>query len=144
MWNIIILSFYLASVSLIPNVRDVLIDCPGDMFYHNCTILSNSETIHLTWRITLPGQLPFNLTYDMSSSVGDTLTSGNIRTLLTTFVDEQSVASILELTLSSTENFNLTQLECLIDDLGSDSFTVFVNASGELVNLACVCVCAID
>lgn len=39
------------------------LDCPGDRFLYNCSVLFNDEAVNrIMWRITLPGDEPLNIT----------------------------------------------------------------------------------
>ena len=119
-----------ASVSIIPLERTALrseIECPGDTISYNCSIESNSEAVQLTWRVTIPEQMPVNITYsDMTDSVTN-LTS-YISTSVTGFQSDQYIHSYLEITVQPNISSQI-MLECFIADLGNDTSIVFINAS---------------
>lgn len=127
---------YIATVSLSLLQRNVSrqdIDCPGDVISYNCSIVSNSENVHLTWRVTLPGDMPFNVTYDRFSTINSIGSIDNVlQTTLTRFISDTYIESMLEFVLSSNIALNQTKLECLIEELDSSTVIVFVNSSGLL------------
>ena len=106
------------------------INCPGDILRYNCSIMSNSESIHLTWRVTLPGQMPINITY---SNITNDLTNLNMYTTtsLTEFQDDKYVHSTLEITVHLDIPRDFITLECLIGDLGNDTVSTRANISGK-------------
>ena len=112
------------------------IECPGDSIPYNCSIHSNSETIHLIWRVTLPGQMPFNITYGHYTNL-NSVDSLNyfITTTLTQYISDEYIESTLNMTVVADIPINQTQLECFIGDLGNNSVYVSVNISGKL----CMC-----
>ena len=109
------------------------IDCPGDIIPFNCSIQSNSETVHLVWRVTLPNQSPLNITYD-SSSVLHAVNSLNhfINVSLIRFESDEYVESTLAIVLQSNISADQTKLECIIHNLGNDSISLSVNSSGMI------------
>ena len=112
------------------------IDCPGDTISYNCTILTNSETPHLTWRVTLPGNVPLNITYDNSSNQGNLNYLGmNISSTLRE-IRYGYIESVIVLTVVNDVNLNGTELECSIG-ADFDVATVTVNTSGLSI-LICV------
>lgn len=123
----------LADVALTPLPLDVSrpdIICPGDRIPYNCSIRSNSENVHLIWRITLPSLISYSITYDRySDTVYVNNTGGVITTFLTNFTDDTYIASTLELILSNF-SLNQTRLQCLILGLDSDTVYVDINTSG--------------
>ena len=111
------------------------IDCPGDILRYNCSIMSNSESIHLTWRVTFPGQMPINVTY---SNVTNDLTNLNMYTTtsLTEFQNDEYVHSTLEITVQPDIPTDFITSECLISDLGHDTVFTHVNISGEFLSFS--------
>ena len=118
------------------------IDCPGDTISYNCFIVSNTETPHLIWNITLPGLTPISFTYDSTSTLYDihhldtniTVTLTELNTFTTTeFINEEHIASIIVITVLKNVTMNGTNLECSIANLDSDSTVLFVNTSGMIV-----------
>lgn len=125
-----------ALVSLTPLPRNTSredIECPGVTIPFNCSVQSNTETIHLIWRVTIPGQLPLNITYDGSSAVNmDTELHDFIVSSLDT-VRVDYIEAFLEFTVNTNIDFNSTTLECLIQGLGNESATLYINASRKSV-----------
>ena len=112
------------------NISRPDINCPGDTFSYNCTITSNSETIHhLTWRVTYPGHKSINITYNGSSSLNSVdLFDMQIRAVMTAYRAYEYIESIITVKVLG----NITdevKLECIIEGLANDSVT-FVNSSG--------------
>ncbi len=124
---------FTAIVTIIPLERNVSrddIECPGDIIPYNCSIESNSETVRLTWRVTLPGQTPFNVTYDGEFGNRTSLNS-YISTSLTGFRSDEFIHSTLEVTVQPDIPTDQIMLECSIGDLGNQITTVLINTSGE-------------
>lgn len=120
-----------ASVIITPLPRNVSrddIDCPGDITSYNCSIQSNSETVHLTWRVTLPGGMPLIITYD-NTSRRNNIDALNIfiSANLGEYERDKYIESTLQLVLQDTISVTL---ECIIQSLGYDTFTATVNSSG--------------
>ena len=130
----ILITNYTASVNLVPlerNVSRMDIDCPGDTISYNCSIQSNSETVQLTWRVTLPGQMPVDLTYDNTSNVNTVDNLGfNIITTLTNFTRDEFIESIIVFTVLRDLAMNGTDLQCISEDLDNVTTMVLVNISG--------------
>ena len=108
------------------------IDCPGDTISYNCTILTNSETPHLTWRVTLPGHMPLNITYDnFSNQDSFNLFGMNIIVVLREFRYEY-IESVIVLIVVDDVVLNGTKLECGISPyLNIATASVYVNTSGQ-------------
>ena len=107
------------------------IDCPGDTITYNCSILSNTETIHLIWRVTFPGLSPVNITYDSSSTLYNTDNLPmNLSAILTKYRNEECIESLIVLTVLRNVTMNNTKVECIIADLDYETTIVFVNTSG--------------
>lgn len=110
------------------------IDCPGDFISYNCSIQSNSETLHLTWRVTVPGFMPVNITYDeFSNELEEENLNGFITTALLEYISDEYIESTLSLTINdnfTTDAINLIELECFIEDLGNDADLLTLNISG--------------
>ena len=128
---------HLAPVQLIPLERDVSrmdIECPGDMITYRCSVMSNSETVQLTWRVTLPGQMPVSTTYDNTSNLNTVDNLGmNITTTLEEFRSDEYIESTIVLTiLEDVFLINGTEVECVTEDLAYDRTTVLINTSGIL------------
>ena len=94
--------------------------------------MSNSEAIHLTWRVTLPNQSPINITYDNDHRHADAeIVSSFINTSLVEYISDQYVESILMFKVQdNVSSGNLTLLECIIAELGYDSVFVIIDSSG--------------
>ena len=109
------------------------IDCPGDIFPYNCSITSNSDALHLVWRVTLTANMILNITYDNTSNINDPHSLHNIvSTTLTRFISDEYVESILNLTVThDIPIHNQTKIECIIENLGNDTVNVLINTSGS-------------
>ena len=94
--------------------------------------MSNSESVQLTWRVTLPGMMPIDITYDNTSVLNtvDTNFGNNITTSLINFVMDMSVQSTIVFTVLRDVDLNQTMLECASGNLDSDTTSVFVSISG--------------
>ena len=115
------------------------IECPGDVLPYNCSITSNSENVHLIWRVTLPDQEPVNVTYDHKSRRDESHSLNTfINTTLANFVADEYIESILYMTVVADIPINQTKLECLIGHLGNDTIYVPVNISGIVFIVAIV------
>lgn len=116
------------------------IECPGDTISYNCSIQSNSETLHLTWQVLLPEQSPINITHYKNASIPSDLhnLSGIINSTLTDFSSGQYIESALVLTIVADITINQTQLSCIIDNIGNDTVHVFVNKSGKKQLVRCL------
>lgn len=125
----------LAFITLTPLERTISraeIECPGDTIPYSCSVLSNSENIILTWRITLPGQTPIEMTYDNTSSFNTIDYLGiNISTTLTVYDRESAAESIITLTVLNSALINGTELKCRSADLDSVTTNIYVNKSGK-------------
>ena len=115
------------------NETSLDIDCPGDTIVYNCSILSNSETVHLIWSIDFPGYVPFNLTFDGHSTLNNVVhLDFNVSATLTEYTLDKYIESIVTLTLLKNFSMNGTLVKCSIDpDLDSFSVVVPVNTSGK-------------
>ncbi len=124
-----------ASISLLIHERNTArtdIDCPMDTISYNCSILSNSERVHLRWRVTLPGSMPVTITYDNTSILNnmDNLAMGVITTL-TTYRRDEYIESLIVFTVVRNIVLNGTMIECSISDLDNDVVTLFINSSSK-------------
>ena len=108
------------------------IECPGDIIPFNCFIESNSETVHLTWRVTLPTGMIVDITHDNTSSINDLYLLNNFTTsILTRFMNNQYIESSLNITVLDIFLINQTKIECLIGQLDNDTVRVSVDTSGN-------------
>ena len=108
-----------------------MIECPGDTIRYNCSVLSNSETVQLTWRVTLPGMMPRSMTYSGPMILMPVSNLGlNISTNLTSYRRDEYIESIIELTVLRDIFINGTILECISEALASESERVVVMQSG--------------
>ena len=98
---------------------------------YNCSILSNSEAVQLTWRVTLPGNMAVNITYYDISSNNSLFNSTVVQTALLKYVDDEYIESLLTLTVPIDLVVNQTIVECFITDLGYESDVILVNVSGR-------------
>ena len=94
--------------------------------------MSNSEMVQLTWRVTLPGGMTANITYDNTSILNtvDDIRFNNIITTLTNYTRDEYIESIIVFTILTDVDLNVTMLECISEDLDIDSDTIFVNTAG--------------
>ena len=110
-----------------------MIECPGDTIRYNCSVLSNSETVQLTWRVTLPGMMPRSMTYSGPMILMPVSNLGlNISTNLTSYRRDEYIESIIELTVLRDIFINGTILECISEALASESERVVVMQSGTV------------
>ncbi len=124
--------FITASVILDEFSRSADIECPGDTISYNCSILSNSEAVHLVWRITFPDTMPISITYDNESILDDIdYLRQDTSSILTTYRSDEYIESILIFTLITIDILNGTEVECKIGDLDEMTVTLFINSSGE-------------
>ena len=66
------------------------------LYLTHCSIQSNSETVQLTWRVTLPGQMPLDVTYDNTSNLNTVDNLGfNITTILTNYTRDEYIKSTI-------------------------------------------------
>ena len=108
------------------------IDCPGDNVSYICMIQSNSERVHLVWKITFPELMPVNITYDDTSVLNseDQLVM-NVTSTLINYRADQFIESVLVFTLLKNVTMNGTKLECSIDPNLNDAMMILsVNTSG--------------
>ena len=89
--------------------------------------------MHLIWRVTLPGLMPANITYDNGSEPNNENVLHPfefITTVIAEYRSDEYVVSTLTLEVQSTILANLTSLECFIGSLANDSVDVVLNLSG--------------
>ena len=123
---------FIATVSLIPLELIMSrgdIQCPGDIVPFNCSILSNSETIHLTWLFTVPGMMPVNITHYNTSSGSNNIMTPYISTSVTGFESDEYIHSTLEFTVQPGIPIDEFNLSCSIAGLGFNSTFTVVNSS---------------
>ena len=94
--------------------------------------MSNSEMVQLTWRVTLPGGMTANITYDNTSILNtvDDIGINNIVTTLTSYTSDEYIESTIVFTVLADVDLNVTMLECISEDLDSDLDTLFVDTAG--------------
>ena len=111
------------------------IDCPGDTISYNCSVESNSETVELTWVITLPKEVaPINITYDSTSSLNEIdLLDIYVNATLTEYTHDLYIESLITFTLFEDININGTELQCSSSDLDSVIVEVFANITGIFI-----------
>ena len=131
------LLIFIANVSLLlleRNETSAFIDCPGDTIIYNCSVISNSEMVHLTWHVTFPGLLPMNITYGNTSliNVPDHL-GMNVSATLLRYEENQYIESVIMFTLLRNVTMNGTHLECSVaPSLDSDFIFLIANTSGNI------------
>ena len=86
------------------------IECPGDTRPYRCSVYSRSERTELTWIVTIPGEMPINITYSNYTNDMATLNS-YITTVVTGFSSREFIHSTLEVTLHE-ETADSILLEC--------------------------------
>ena len=118
--------------SLERNVSRLDIECPGDTISYICSVMSNSERVQLTWRVTLPGGMTANIIYDNTSIINTMVDIGinSIATTLISYTRNENIESTIVFTVLADVDLNVTMLECISEDLGSDSDTIFVDFAG--------------
>ena len=127
-----------ASVSINPlehNISRDSIVCPGDTLSYNCSIKSNSETLHLTWHVTAPEQMPVNITYFNHTDDIESL-NNYITTTVTDFSRDEFIHSTLEIRIQEGISIDQIVLECSIGVLGDDNTTVLINTSSKYLQLS--------
>ena len=109
------------------------IECPGDMILFNCSIHSNSETIHLIWRVILTGQTPIDIAYYNETSDFGSVPSlnGYFTSSLTRYTSDEYIESTLVITVQPDASSYQFLLQCLIESLGNDSIDVLINSSSK-------------
>ena len=129
------IALFLATVSIYPLERNVSredIECPGDTIPFNCSVNSNSETVHLIWRVALPDGTSFNISYDSTSPMNVPYNLNEfISSTLTQFRSDEYIESTLSLTVVAENVINHTRLECISENLQNDTVYVDVNISGN-------------
>ena len=121
-------------MEITPLERDVSrddIECPGDIIPYNCSILSNSETVHLTWRVTLPGEISISTTYP-NANINRSRLSSYITTSLTGFRSDEFIHSVLEVAVYPDIPTDQIIVQCSISDLSNDTIIVAINKSSKL------------
>lgn len=123
----------LASVSINKELESD-IECPGDVLTYNCSIRSNSENLHLIWRVTLPGDILIHTMYNMTSALQDRNTlSTFISTSLESYTDDKYIESLLFYTIQASDpSLQTATLECFITGLGNASVDIISSAAGLL------------
>ncbi len=108
------------------------IDCLGDIISYSCSILSNSETLHLIWHVTIPGFLPIVITYNINSSL-DTVEyfPENISVILISYRRDKSIESSINFIVLENTPLNETLLECGMTDFSNESVHLLVNSLGK-------------
>ena len=112
------------------------IDCPGDRLSYNCSIKSNSETIHhLEWNVTYPGYVPIIITHDGNTILNNISYFGmGISAVMTDYMANEYIESIITITVLD-NNTDKIEVGCSIRGLASAMITV-VNTSGTSVYTA--------
>lgn len=108
--------------------------CPGDILSYKCRISTNSETPHLTWVVTLPGETASTFTYGNPSTCNDVDSLNNfISTSLVNFTEDSFIESVFMMEVQQADiTANQTQLACFISDLEYASTIVSIFTSGKL------------
>ena len=108
------------------------IQCLGDIIPFNCSIESNSDTLHLTWRITLLlTGMTVNITHDNTSSINHFYQLNNyISSSLTQFMSDEYIESNLNIIVAAEILVSQIKIECLIGNTENDTVYASVNTSG--------------
>ena len=126
---------HVASVTLSPLERNITrtdIECPGDLIPYNCSVLSNSEEVQLTWEVTFPDQTCFSITYDNSFMPNTTDDLGaNITSVLARYTSDEYIESLLVVTVLKNASMNGTLVKCRSETLDHKMVFVHVNISGN-------------
>ena len=134
-YHAFISNFFPAMVTL-EFLEDVMmfeeIDCPGDTISYNCSIQSNTETLHLSWTVLFPNMDPIEITHYSDSSFDDEEYQLSDVIINTTLVDvrEGYIESAITL-LVTNSSMNGSILECSISDLDSDEIVITIISSGQ-------------
>lgn len=126
------------SVSAIVTVERIAssdnIDCAGEIIHYKCSIKTNSERMHLIWKVTVPGQLPLVIRYDNISDLGrEDHINSFINTSLVQYGHDEYIESVLIFKVqTNVSTGNQTLLECMIIDLENESIIVLIKTSGIL------------
>ncbi len=116
------------------NVSRSDIDCIGDTVSYSCTVLSNSESLHLFWLITFPGLMSINFTYNDSSILNVTHTLPfDLRTTLSKYRRDEVIESILIISVVRNMTMNGTLLECQFEDINNKTELEY-NTSGNYIH----------
>ncbi len=86
--------------------------CPGGNSSINCLIASNSENLHLIWRVTFPGNKQRIITHDRNSLTNASFSDMNISSTVIRYTNNGIIESRLMLTGLTTE----IEVECAIAD----------------------------
>ncbi len=131
------ITYFISFISLATVILEFLestkkldeMDCPGDTISYNCSIMSNTEDLHLTWSVEFPNSLPINITYSDDGSLReiDMLDVG-IRATLMDFRGGYVQSSITLVVFNS--SMNGTIVKCSIANLDLDNVTILINTSG--------------
>lgn len=105
------------------------IDCPEDTKIYSCSIISNTEDLHLQWEVYFPDGTFETVTYNSSSGTFHDLGKNVTSTLIAVDVGKGSMESTIE--LRNFYTMNGTVVNCSIGSLNHKSVTIFVNASGN-------------
>ncbi len=108
------------------------IECEEDVISFNCSIVSNSETLHLTWHITFPGLMPLSFTYNSSSTLHSYYyLPFNTTIILSQYLEDEYIESILYFEVMRNVTITGTTVECEIEDLGYISEILIVDTSSK-------------
>ena len=98
--------------------------------------MSNSETVHLEWNVTLPGIMPVTIRYDNTSNLNNiNFFSIGVDTILTLYKSDEYIESIIIFTVVKNVSLNNSIIQCNIGDLDRNSANVFINTSGILYTI---------
>ena len=105
--------------------------CPGDTIPYNCLIQSNSEALHLIWRLTFSdGRAPIEIILNSTSNSLARLNSYVVASL-TGYSEDMHIESLLLITVQPNSSMDQLVLQCSIENLGNDSNNVLINSSSE-------------
>ena len=134
------LIFSLANVSVISLTPRSDMECPGDTITYRCSIQSNSEELHLIWRVSTSGQMPNDIIYnDTTNFTNMSRLNGYITTSLTRFIGDEYIESTLTITVQPNAEIRRFMLQCFIERLGIDFSDIVINSSSKLDHLLAFC-----
>lgn len=94
--------------------------------------MSNSENVQLTWKVTFPEMASISILYDGTSVPNNTNILGvNITAILTHYVAEEIIESVITLTVLGNVSMNETTVECSSEELGNVTLDVEVDSEGK-------------
>ena len=100
------------------------------MFSFRCSIFSNSEMLHLTWRVTIPGET-INITYPNSRTDRVNLNNYISTIMLLILSGDDSINSTLRIVVNQYTPTHQIVIECSIANVEYRTISFHVNTSGK-------------